>query len=101
MFTRKAAMIIGVRYQSVPVSIEDDFSMTGHSLEQTLWEYRQARLEPFFLTAMLETTKTCSVDRFDEVAQVLHDETEIWVYIDAAYARSALVCAEYYVNGVN
>lgn len=93
--TRKAAMIIGVRYQSVPVSIEDDFSMTGHALEQTLWKCRQAGLEPFFLTATLGTTGTCAVDRFDEIAQVLHDDPEIWVHVDAAYAGSALVCEEY------
>lgn len=42
MCTRKGAMIIGVRYQSVPVNIEDDFSMTGPALEQTLWQCRQA-----------------------------------------------------------
>lgn len=95
MCTRKGAMIIGVRYQSVPVSIEDDFSMTGPALEQTLWQCRQAGLEPFFLTATLGTTGTCAVDRFDEIAQVLQDEPEIWVHVDAAYAGSALVCEEY------
>lgn len=36
MCTRKGAMIIGVRYQSVPVSVENDFRMTGPALEQTL-----------------------------------------------------------------
>lgn len=69
--------------------------MTGHALEQTLWECRQAGLEPFFLTATLGTTGTCAVDRFDEIAQVLHDDPEIWVHVDAAYAGSALVCEEY------
>lgn len=56
MCTRKGAMIISVRYQSVPISIEDDFSMTGPALEQTLWQCLQAGLEPFFLTATLGTT---------------------------------------------
>lgn len=95
MCNRKVPMIIGVRYQSVPFSIEDDFSMKGPTHEQTLWQCRQAGLEPFFLTATLGTTGTCAVDRFDEVSQVLQDEPEIWVHVDAAYAGSALVCEEH------
>lgn len=69
--------------------------MTGPALEQTLWECRQAGLDPFFLTATLGTTGTCAVDRFDEIVQVLQYDPEIWVHVDAAYAGSALVCEEY------
>ena len=93
--TRKAAMIAGVRYQTVPVSIDDGFSMKGSILLVTLEKCRKEGLEPFFLTATLGTTGTCAVDKFDEIAEVLHDDRNIWVHVDAAFAGSALVCEEY------
>ena len=93
--TQKAAMIAGVRYQSVPVSIDDDFSMKGSMLLRTLDSCKRAGLEPFFLTATLGTTSTCAVDKFDEIAEVLQGDGNIWVHVDAAYAGSALICEEY------
>lgn len=93
--TAKAAKIVGVRYQPVPVNIEDDFSMRGYMLRHTLYTCWQEGLEPFFLTATLGTTGTCAVDRFDEIAEQLQDEYDIWVHIDTAYAGAALVCEEY------
>ena len=92
--TQKAAMIIGVRYRSVPVHIEDGFSMTGDMLSYTLEQCQEEGLEPFYLTATLGTTATCAVDRLDEIAQVLRGRP-VWVHVDAAYAGAALVCEEY------
>ena len=92
--TEKAAMILGIRYRSVPVNIEDGFSMVGATLASTLLQCQQEGLEPFYLTATLGTTATCAVDRFDEIAQVIKDH-QIWVHVDAAYAGAALVCEEY------
>ena len=92
--TQKAAMILGIRYRSVPVNINDDFSMTGAALAATLQQCHDEGLEPFYLTATLGTTATCAVDRFDEVARVLKGHS-IWVHVDAAYAGAALVCDEY------
>ena len=93
--TQKAALITGVRYRSVPVSIADDFSMRGEKLQQTLDQCRKEGLEPFYLTATLGTTATCAVDQFEEIADVLKDELDIWVHVDAAYAGNALVCEEF------
>lgn len=92
--TAKAARIIGVRYRSVPVSMDQAFSLTVQGLERVLAECRKEGLEPFFLTATLGTTATCAVDRFDEIRPVVHDSL-IWVHVDAAYAGNALVCEEY------
>ncbi|KAL9579162.1 MAG: hypothetical protein Q9212_005265 [Teloschistes hypoglaucus] len=93
--TQKAALIIGVRYRSVPVTIDDDFSMRGQRLQQTIAQCREEGLEPFYVTATLGTTSTCALDRFEEIAEVLKDEASIWVHVDAAYAGNALVCEEY------
>ncbi|KAL8995948.1 MAG: hypothetical protein Q9169_004421 [Polycauliona sp. 2 TL-2023] len=93
--TQKAAMVIGVRYRSVPVSIADDFGMRGQGLLQTIAQCREDGLEPFYVTATLGTTSTCAVDRFHEIAEAVKDEPGIWVHVDAAFAGNALVCEEY------
>ncbi|KAL8850997.1 MAG: hypothetical protein Q9221_004080 [Calogaya cf. arnoldii] len=92
--TEKAAMVLGIRYRSVPVSSEEDFGMTGAALAGVLQQCHEAGLEPFYLTATLGTTATCAVDRFDEIAHVLKGQ-HVWVHVDAAYAGAALVCEEY------
>jgi aromatic-L-amino-acid/L-tryptophan decarboxylase len=52
--TAKAAKIVGLRYQAVLVSIEDDFSMRGYMLHHTLYTCCQAGLEPFSRLQRLE-----------------------------------------------
>lgn len=93
--TQKAALIAGVRYRSVPVSVEEDFSMTGEGLKTTLEQCRRDGLVPFFLTTTMGTTSTCAVDKFAEIAEVVAGYTKVWTHVDAAYAGSALVCEEY------
>ncbi|KAK9771287.1 putative Aromatic-L-amino-acid decarboxylase [Seiridium cardinale] len=98
--TKKAAMITGVRYRSVPVHAKDGYKLTGESLRATIKELRAKGLEPFYLTTTLGTTDTCSVDDFDSIVNVLDELAppgpgEIWVHVDAAYAGVALVCPEY------
>ncbi|KAI9785417.1 MAG: hypothetical protein M1816_000432 [Peltula sp. TS41687] len=91
----KAAMVAGTKYKSIPVSIKENFAVTGSNLRRTLEECRREGLEPFLFCATLGTTSTCAVDRFGEIADVLTDHPEIWVHVDAAYAGAALVCEEY------
>ena len=93
--TQKAALIAGTKYRSVPVKIEDQFSMRGVGLQCVLKRCQEEGLEPFYLTTTLGTTATCAVDRFDEVAHVLKDYPSIWTHVDAAYAGAALTCEEY------
>lgn len=93
--TAKAAMIAGVRYRSIPCSIEDDLSLTGEGLLDALEECKRDGLEPFFLSTTLGTTATCATDRFSEIADVMKLSPNLWVHVDAAYAGAALLLDEY------
>ena len=92
----KAAIIAGVRYQSISTRMEDDLAMTGEALQATLMDCQRKDLEPFFLSTTLGTTATCATDRFSEIAQVASiSAPNSWIHVDAAYAGAALVCEEF------
>lgn len=91
----RVAMVVGVAFRAVPVSVTDNFAMTGDGLSLTLEQCREEGLEPFFLAATLGTIPTCAVDKLDEIAQVLKQNGNIWSHIDAAYAGAALVLEEH------
>ncbi|KAK3943801.1 pyridoxal phosphate-dependent transferase [Diplogelasinospora grovesii] len=110
--TKKAAVILGVRFYAIPVGAKDGYRLTGEVLKKALGELKKRGLEPFFLTATLGTTDTCAVDDFAAIADTLEEFTggeemngdiqgdgggkgEVWVHVDAAYAGSALVCPEF------
>ncbi|KAK3369088.1 pyridoxal phosphate-dependent transferase [Lasiosphaeria ovina] len=98
--TKKAAIILGVRFMAIPVRAEDNYALSGPVLAQALADCRARNLEPFFLTATLGTTDTCAVDDFAGITSALADFVpagapgEVWVHLDAAYAGAALVCPE-------
>lgn len=98
--TKKAALIAGVRFHTIPVSAETGWALTGESVRQAVLECRSKGLEPFFLTTTMGTTDTCAVDAFDQIATALAEiapprqNGEIWVHVDAAYAGTALLCPE-------
>lgn len=99
--TKKAALILGVRFITIPVTHETNYSLTSSILSSALASLRERGLEPFFLTATLGTTDTCSVDDFAGISSALSTHSyppgtpgEIWIHIDAAYAGAALVCPE-------
>ncbi|KAK5660296.1 hypothetical protein OQA88_12836 [Cercophora sp. LCS_1] len=95
--TKKAAIILGVRFMVIPVREEDGYALTKDVLEQALEDCKKRGLEPFFLTATLGTTDTCAVDDFGGIREALKEwdgEGEVWVHVDAAYAGAALVCEE-------
>lgn len=97
--TKKAAQILGVRFATVQIDEESGYAITGQALAQTLTQLRDQGLEPFYLTATLGTTDVCAVDDFAGIAKTLapgsNSRGEIWVHVDAAYAGSALLLAEY------
>ncbi|KAJ6780820.1 hypothetical protein PWT90_00507 [Aphanocladium album] len=120
--TKKAAQVIGVRFDTVPVDEASGFAMTGEALREKLAQLRARGLEPFYLTATMGTTDVCAVDDFAGIAATLaadnkaravngtHGTTngttngdaaavaapgEVWVHVDAAFAGSALVCEEH------
>lgn len=99
--TKKAAIILGVRFKTIKVREEDNYALTAPVLAAALEECRAKGLEPFFLTATLGTTDTCAVDDFAGITSALSQSPtppgskgEIWVHVDAAYAGAALVCPE-------
>ncbi|KAK3323939.1 pyridoxal phosphate-dependent transferase [Cercophora scortea] len=69
--TKKAAIILGVRFQAIPVRAEDNYALTMPVLAAALANCRARGLEPFFLTATLGTTDTCAVDDFAGITAAL------------------------------
>lgn len=92
----KAAIIAGVRFKAIPVSMENNLALTGKDLRAALEECKQEGLEPFHLTTMLGTTSTCAVDKFEEIKEVTKPYPLLWIHVDAAYAGAALVCEEFH-----
>ncbi|TQV96210.1 hypothetical protein V2A60_003351 [Cordyceps javanica] len=122
--TKKAAQVLGVRFDTVPVDAAGGYAMTGPALAAKLAQLRAKGLEPFYLTATLGTTDVCAVDDFAGIAATLAQDQgsktdttttttngastngddaaavgtaadEVWVHVDAAFAGSALVLEEY------
>ncbi|KAI1439013.1 pyridoxal phosphate-dependent transferase [Xylaria sp. CBS 124048] len=108
--TKKAAMIAGVRFRTVPVHAEDGYRMTGAELRKTITALHAKGLEVFYITATIGTTDTCGTDDLEGIADAVDEiapaatltpeqkrtgQGEIWVHVDAAYAGVALVCPEY------
>lgn len=69
--TKKAAQVLGVRFDTVPVDASTGFAITGAALRDKLAQLRARGLEPFYLTATLGTTDVCAVDDFEGVVAAL------------------------------
>ena len=93
--SQKAMNIAGTKFRSIPTSKANEFAMTGDALRNAIEQCKKEGLEPYYLTVSLGATPTCAVDRFEEIAQVMHEYPQIWIHVDAAYAGAALVCEEY------
>ncbi|ATY65254.1 aromatic-L-amino-acid decarboxylase [Cordyceps militaris] len=115
--TKKAAQVLGIRFDTVPVDEASGYAMTGPALKDKLAQLRAKGLEPFYLTATLGTTDVCAVDDFAGIAATLAADTSaqnngttttngtaatataaegnVWVHVDAAFAGSALILPEY------
>ena len=93
--TQKATMIAGVKYRSIPISVADEFALTGRGLKKALENFTEEGLEPFYLTVTLGTTSTCAVDHFQEIAEVKKLYPNLWIHVDAAYAGAVLLLEEY------
>ncbi|KAM3475653.1 hypothetical protein MY8738_007295 [Beauveria namnaoensis] len=119
--TKKAAQVLGVRFDTVPVDEESGYAMTGEALAAKLAQLRGKGLEPFYLTATFGSTDVCAVDDFVGIAATLAADNnnnkshsngtttttsngdaaaaaprgEVWVHVDGAFAGSALLLPEY------
>lgn len=92
--TKKAAQVIGVRFDTVQIDVETGYGMTGPGLQAKVEALKAKGLYPFYVTATLGTTDVCAVDDFEGIAGVLEKHTDLWVHVDAAYAGSALLLDE-------
>lgn len=113
--TKKAAKILGIRFDTVPIDAASGYAMTGEALRTKLAQLRAKGLEPFYLTATLGTTDVGAVDDFAGIAATMAADNktrangttngdaaaavaapgEVWLHVDAAYAGSALILKEY------
>lgn len=98
--TQKAAQVIGVRFDTIPIDVEAGYGLTGEALIAKVDALKARGLYPFYVTATLGTTDVCAIDDFEGIANTLRERAnggktgEIWVHVDAAYAGSALLLEE-------
>ncbi|XP_017783100.1 PREDICTED: histidine decarboxylase [Nicrophorus vespilloides] len=88
----KAGIIGLVKIRYVPS--DENLSMRGPKLQETIKKDREMGLIPFWVCNTLGTTGSCAFDNLEEVAQVC-DTENLWLHIDAAYAGSAFICPEF------
>ncbi|KAJ3120035.1 hypothetical protein HK100_000056 [Physocladia obscura] len=91
--TKKGAMIAGVRFRALEVD-PVTFSLHGETVTAAIQEDLANGLIPFYITATIGTTSSGAVDDIPGIVQAA-SEYNVWVNVDAAWAGSALVCAEY------
>ncbi|XP_034050932.1 histidine decarboxylase [Thalassophryne amazonica] len=87
----KAGLISLVKIRFLPT--DEQFSLRGDTLKQTIQEDRRRGLVPFMLCATLGTTGVCAFDKLSELGPVCAEEG-LWLHVDAAYAGSAYFCPE-------
>uniref|UniRef100_A0A183SJP5 Aromatic-L-amino-acid decarboxylase n=1 Tax=Schistocephalus solidus TaxID=70667 RepID=A0A183SJP5_SCHSO len=88
----RAGRLSMLRVRALPSN--KDFELDGETLRKAVEEDLTSGLIPFFCTATLGTTGTCSYDRLTELGPVCQ-QYDIWLHADAAYAGSALICPEF------
>ncbi|WRT64926.1 uncharacterized protein IL334_001866 [Kwoniella shivajii] len=91
----KAALMLGLPFRAVSVSIEDQYSLTGESVKQAIEKDVQDGLIPFLVYATVGTTSTGAVDRIAEIGEVLKEYPTTFLHVDAAWAGVAYALPEY------
>nr|XP_018265527.1 aromatic-L-amino-acid decarboxylase [Kwoniella dejecticola CBS 10117]OBR87685.1 aromatic-L-amino-acid decarboxylase [Kwoniella dejecticola CBS 10117] len=101
----KTAVMLGLPFRAVPVSIEDNYALTGASLKEAIEADIAQGLIPFLVYATVGTTSTGAVDKIDEIGGVLTNYPTVFLHVDAAWAGVAYALPEYRapleLNGVN
>lgn len=95
----KAALILGMQFRALEVTLEDNFSLRGSTLSRALEEDRANGLHPYLLIATVGTTSSGAIDNIDEIGEVLTSEPSIWLHVDAAWAGVAFALPEYRQTG--
>lgn len=73
---------------------DDKGSMHGDTIAKAMKQDELQGLVPFFYSANLGTTGTCSFDPLDEIGRALKRFPNVWMHVDASYAGNAFICPE-------
>jgi aromatic-L-amino-acid decarboxylase len=91
----KAVLLLGLGQKSlVKVPTNERFEMDAEKLRQAIEADKQIGFVPFCVVATVGTTSTASVDPVAEIVHVC-EKHALWLHVDAAYAGSAAIVAEF------
>ncbi|WVQ97896.1 hypothetical protein IAU59_005013 [Kwoniella sp. CBS 9459] len=91
----KAALMLGLPFRPVAVSVKDNYSLRGEDLRQAMEKDKAAGLVPFLVYATVGTTSTGAVDNIGEIGQVMKDYPTTFLHVDAAWAGVAYALPDY------
>ncbi|CAH1099327.1 unnamed protein product [Psylliodes chrysocephalus] len=96
----KAAKILLVQIKILDT--DENGSLRGETLRDVMEKDKANGLFPFFVSAILGSTSSCSFDNLEEIGPVCREQACTWLHVDAAYAGNAFICPElkYYLKGV-
>ncbi|KAG8800517.1 hypothetical protein FRC18_008007 [Serendipita sp. 400] len=91
----KAALILGVHFRALEVTMEDTFSLRGETFSKALKEDKEKGLHPYLMIATVGTTSSGAVDNIQEIGNILEEHPSIWLHVDAAWAGIGFALPEY------
>ncbi|TPX32431.1 hypothetical protein SmJEL517_g04416 [Synchytrium microbalum] len=92
--TKKACLILNLKFKSLDVDTQ--YRLRGDTVKAAVEQDLAAGLIPFFVTGTIGTTSSGAVDAIPEIVKAIRPHADsIWLHIDAAYAGSAMTCAEH------
>ncbi|XP_050313328.1 tyrosine decarboxylase-like [Anthonomus grandis grandis] len=96
----KASKILLVRLRILDP--DEDGSLDKTTLEDAIKKDKANGLFPFFVSAILGSTSSCSFDKLQDIGPICKAEPCIWLHVDAAYAGNGFICPElkHFLNGI-
>jgi len=89
----KGARVAGVGHVR-SIECDEVYAMRPEALEAAIVADRADGLEPMLVSASIGTTGTTAVDPVGPIGEIAHRHG-LWFHVDAAYAGSAMICAEF------
>nr|CAH7733330.1 unnamed protein product [Callosobruchus chinensis] len=96
----KAAKILLVQIRILDP--DENGSLRKETLLDAMEKDKENGLVPFFVSAILGSTSSCSFDNLMDIGPICKAEPCIWLHVDAAYAGNAFICPElkYLLSGI-
>ncbi|KAJ8981624.1 hypothetical protein NQ317_000852 [Molorchus minor] len=96
----KAAKILLVKLRILDP--DENGKLRKETLMDAMEKDKANGLVPFFVSAILGSTSSCSFDNLLEIGPVCKSEPCCWLHVDAAYAGNAFICPElkHYLRGI-